>query len=245
MVLRPSKERQASTLHEVESSATADVQNVRTRMAPQDRERFIVDHALRFFAEQGLDGQTRELAKRLGVTQSLIYRYFPSKDALIERVYEKCWTEFWNPAWPDWLIDRSQSFERRISRFYHDYSRVVYNLEWVRLFAFSGLADRSYHKRFVARNRELIYPRIAAELRYECRLPTLEEMPLTVFEVELMRGVLGTAFYLGQRRWLFNLTAPIEIHDLVEARIKGFLASAPQQIAAHLGSLQSLKMASD
>ncbi len=214
-------------------------------MAPQQRERFIIDHALRFFAEQGLDGKTRELAKRLGVTQSLIYRYFPSKDALIEHVYEKCWHEFWNPAWPDWLIDRSQSFERRISRFYHDYARVVYNLEWVRLFAFSGLADLSYHKRFVARNRELIYPRIAAELRHECRLPTLDEMPLTVFEVELMRGVLGTAFYLGQRRWLFNLTAPIEIHDLVDARIKGFLASAPQQIAAHLGSLQSLKMASD
>ncbi|HVZ32788.1 MAG TPA: helix-turn-helix domain-containing protein [Polyangiaceae bacterium] len=214
-------------------------------MAPQDRERFIIDHATRFFAEQGLDGQTRELAKRLGVTQSLIYRYFPSKEALIERVYEKCWTEFWNPSWPNWLVDRRQTLEQRLERFYRDYVRVVYHYDWVRLFAFSGMSGRSYHERFVARVHEQIYPRIAAELRHDHGLPSLEEMPLTLFEVELIWGVQSTAFYLGQRKWLFGLSVPVEVDAVVEARLRAFLATAPQQIAAHLALQQPLKMASD
>jgi AcrR family transcriptional regulator len=237
--------RQANTSQEKAQANGADTRIARIRMSPQERERFIVDHAMRFFAEQGLDGQTRELARRIGITQSLIYRYFPSKDALIERVYEKCWTEFWNPDWPDWLIDRGEPLALRLARFYHDYSRVVYHYEWVRLFAFSGLSGRTYHERYVARHRDVIYPRIAAELRYDHGLPSLSEMPLTTFEVELMWGVQATAFHIGQRKWLFGLPVPVEIHSVIDARINAFLASAPQQIAAHLASLQALKMASD
>src|SRR5512135_2474713 len=94
----------------------------RHRMAPQDRERLILDNAIRFFAERGLCGETRELARRLGVTQSLIYRYFPSKDVLIGRVYEKWFVEYWNPAWADWIRDRSKSLEDRLLAFYRDYA---------------------------------------------------------------------------------------------------------------------------
>ena len=60
----------------------------RRNMRAAERERFIVDEAVRFFAEHGFGGQTREFAKRMGITHSAIYRHFPSKEALIERVYE-------------------------------------------------------------------------------------------------------------------------------------------------------------
>ena len=60
----------------------------RRNMRAAEREQFIVDEAVKFFAEQGFGGQTRELAKRMGITHSAIYRHFPSKEALIERVYE-------------------------------------------------------------------------------------------------------------------------------------------------------------
>ena len=55
----------------------------RQRLSPPERERLIVDEAILFFAEVGLAGQTRELAQRLGVTQPLIYRYFPTKHDFI------------------------------------------------------------------------------------------------------------------------------------------------------------------
>lgn len=57
------------------------------RMNPVEREQMIVRKAVKFFAEHGFDASTRELAKHIGVTQSLLYRYFPTKQALIEKVY--------------------------------------------------------------------------------------------------------------------------------------------------------------
>lgn len=51
----------------------------RRNMRAADRERAIVDEAIRFFAERGFEGQTRELAKRMGITHSAIYRHFPAR----------------------------------------------------------------------------------------------------------------------------------------------------------------------
>ena len=58
----------------------------RVRMRPQEREQQIVEGAIRYFSEHGFDVDTRGLAAQLGITHSLLFRYFPNKDALIERV---------------------------------------------------------------------------------------------------------------------------------------------------------------
>src|SRR3954453_5340305 len=71
----------------------------RRNMRAADRERAILDEAIRFFAERGFEGQTRELAKRLGITHSAIYRHFPSKEAWIERVYKEFYLTRWSPVW--------------------------------------------------------------------------------------------------------------------------------------------------
>ncbi|KCV36277.1 TetR/AcrR family transcriptional regulator, partial [Bordetella bronchiseptica] len=57
------------------------------RLQPQEREQQIVEKAIEHFTKNGFEGSTRELAKQIGVTQPLLYRYFSSKEALIERVY--------------------------------------------------------------------------------------------------------------------------------------------------------------
>jgi AcrR family transcriptional regulator len=57
-----------------------------TRLTGPEREKHIAQEAVKYFAEVGFVGDTRELAQRLGVTQSLLYKYFPSKEALINRV---------------------------------------------------------------------------------------------------------------------------------------------------------------
>ena len=91
----------------------------RTRLSPQTRERMILDAAIDFFAEEGFRAETRGLAKRLGVSQSLIYRYFGSKENLIERVYEKTFLSRWNPAWEETLADRSRPLRERLEE-YHE-----------------------------------------------------------------------------------------------------------------------------
>ena len=214
-------------------------------MAPQDRERSIIEDATQFFAEQGLDGHTRDLAKRLGVTQSLIYRYFPTKDALIEAVYRVGMEETWNPAWEEWIANRSQPLEARILRFYRDYARVIMNFRWVRLFAFSGLKGLDYHLRFMRKIRAGVLDAILAEMRFDYGLPSLEELPATEFEHETVMALQASVFYICARRWLYNLPVPTDIDAVLTARVVGFADTAPPKIAAYLASLQSMQMAGD
>ena len=79
------------------SDAEPQGKNMRRRLHPDERRQLIVDGAVAFFAEVGLDGNTRDLAKRLGITQSLLFNYFANKDALIEAVYEQVYLNRLSP----------------------------------------------------------------------------------------------------------------------------------------------------
>jgi len=55
----------------------------RKRLAGEDRKKQIAAAALRVFARKGFDAATtRELAEAAGVSEALIYRHFPHKEAL-------------------------------------------------------------------------------------------------------------------------------------------------------------------
>ena len=110
-----------------------------SRLSGAEREKHIAQEAVRFFAEVGFGGDTRELAKRLGVTQSLLYKYFPSKEALINRVYEEVYLGRWNPFWESVVRDRSIPLQERLTRHYVEYAKAALTRDWVRIFMFSGL----------------------------------------------------------------------------------------------------------
>ena len=57
------------------------------RLSRSDRRSQILEAAIKFFSEEGFDGSTHNFAKKIGITQPLIYRYFESKDELIREVY--------------------------------------------------------------------------------------------------------------------------------------------------------------
>ena len=86
------------------------------RMDSAEREQMIVQKAVEYFAEHGFDGGTRNLAKHIGVTQSLLYRYFPTKEALINQVYEVVYIAKWNPDWEILLQDRTIPYESRLRK---------------------------------------------------------------------------------------------------------------------------------
>lgn len=206
----------------------------RRRLPPDERERLIAREAVGFFAEHGFEGQTRELAKRIGITQPLLYRYFPSKEALIERVYHEVFVGRWNPLWEEWLDDRTQPLEQRLRRFYQDYARMILSYEWVRLFTFSGLKGLDLNTRFLKMLRDRIFSRVIAELRFAHDLPSFGEVPMGDMEVELVWGLHAGIFYLGARRWIYGLPVPDDVDTVIAAKVEAFLAGAPAAIAASL-----------
>ena len=90
----------------------------RRRMGVAERERQILDGAIAFFAERGLDGQLRDLAKSIGVTHALLYHYFPTKQALVDRVYLELFEGRWRAEWDDLLDDPETSVEDKFTDAY-------------------------------------------------------------------------------------------------------------------------------
>jgi AcrR family transcriptional regulator len=198
----------------------------RKRMKREDRDREIAAAAVAFFAEVGFDGDTRELARRLGVTQSLIFRYFPSKAALIERVYQEVYVGRWNPYWETIIADRTVPLQDRLIRLYKDYSRVSLTYDWVRIFMFSGLKGEDINTRYLKFLKSRILEPIAIEIRAELGLPSPEELPLKIAEVELAWGINSRIFYLGQRKWIFNMPLEMDIDTIIEYTIITYLSGA-------------------
>lgn len=202
-----------------------DPDKVRRRLPRNERERLIIDEAIRFFAEVGFEGQTRALAQRLGVTQPLLYRYFPDKEALIERVYEEVFEGGWDPEWEVMLADRSQPLAARLHTLYRLYTLENFTYERVRLFMFAGLKDRSIASRYLSFLREHLFIPLAREMRASAGLDATAHP--TEAEIEVAAGLHGAIGYVGLRRWVYQTAVEIDVDAAVAALIEAFVHGAP------------------
>lgn len=209
------------------SAADAEPGNltVGRRMSPAKREEIIVREAVRFFAEFGFEGQTRELAKRLNITQPLLYRYFETKDTLVERVYQEVFLRRWNPFWEELISDRTKPLRERLVAFYRDYSQMILTYEWVRLFMFSGLKGLDFNTRYLELLRKRIFDSLVSELRHEFRAPTTAELPVTEMEIEAVWSLHAAIFYLGVRKFIYNLPVA-DLGAIVEMKVRSFVDGA-------------------
>lgn len=181
-----------------------------TRMSPQARKRVLLERAIEYFSEAGFDGGTRALAQRIGITQPLIYRYFPSKDELINEVYNAVYVSQWNDAWTTQLCDRSIPLRQRLTDFYNDYSRVVFNRTWMRIFFFAGLKGLDINTRYIERVISNLLLPICRESRAHLGIAT--DQPITDAELELVWMMHGGIFYQGIREHVYGLPESID-HD--------------------------------
>jgi len=165
-------------------------QRGRSRLRHDERERMIVDEAIRFFAEVGFEGQTRVLADRLGVTQPLLYRYFPDKSALIERVCREVF-ELWREDWSTLLADTSLPLEQRLTRLYCAYVRTSFTHERARLFLFATLRDPVLAGRHLAHLRTMLFVPLCREVRRGLG----DTSPVTPREIDLAASLHGAIGY--------------------------------------------------
>ena len=159
--------------------------------------------ATEFFSEEGFDGGTRDLARRLGVTQPLLYRYFPSKDDLIKEVYRTVYLEPFDPGWEKLLTDRSRPLRDRLQEFYDAYTDVIFTRKWLRIYFYAGLKgldiNRLVHRRGGGQDpvthRQGMPPRSR-----DCRSRTKP----TASELEMAWVLQSGIFYYGVRKYIFE-----------------------------------------
>lgn len=173
----------------------------RRRMGVIERERQILDGAIQFFSVHGLNGQLRDLAKSIGVTHALLYHYFPTKQALIDRVYLEVFEGRWRAEWDALLDDPDLPVEDKLTAFYWEYVTITLSQEFVRILVFSGLTDHTITDRFFAMLRVRLFPRLVRETR-RFRGVVSRSKP-SEREMELLMGLHGGFFYITMRRWIY------------------------------------------
>ena len=100
-----------------------------------DKREAILEAALELFVSRGYHGTTvPEIADRAGVGAGTIYRYFASKDVLVNELYR-----FWKEAMSRVVLDRFpldapareqfHAFWTRLVRFFDDHSKAFWFLE--------------------------------------------------------------------------------------------------------------------
>jgi AcrR family transcriptional regulator len=183
----------------------------------------ILDGAIRFFSEVGFSGKTRELSRRLGISQPLLYRYFSSKQELIDRVYDHVFLGRWDPQWVHLIHNASLPLRERLIEFYRQYAEVVYRPEWVRIYILAGLADTGLNKRYLDLLRKELLNAMCIELREYCGLGALA-FEVTPEEMEFVWSLHGGMFYYAVRHFIFGVTIEVDFLQNVSLVVDNFLA---------------------
>jgi AcrR family transcriptional regulator len=210
------------------SRTPASPTDKRKRLPFPERKGLIVEKAAEFFAEFGFDATTRELAVRLKITQPLLYKYFKTKEDLVEHVYKSVFLDVWDAYWDSLLVDRTRPIRDRLIDFYTRYTDVIMNRGWMRIYLFAGLKDVGITSSYIKLVEERIIRRIAIEvcLSKNIRLTARNEHRF----LEVAWNLQGSIFYYGVRKYAYGLQPHVEkitlIRDAVNIYIKGWPEAA-------------------
>lgn len=207
-----------------EQTAQPKPHKKRQRLTPHERERLIIKGAVEFIADRGLGFSTRELANYLGVSQSLLFRYFSTKEELVDKIYETVYLGRWNPEWDEILADRTRPMQERLEKYLQDYSRVVLQKDWVRIFLLSAFEDPVISQRYIVLLRKRIFLPILKEQLHELELKPIESEADLEMAIELIWGFHSSFFYLGVRQWIFKTPTKVSRELLIKRRVEAFLS---------------------
>ncbi|MGI9423505.1 MAG: TetR/AcrR family transcriptional regulator [Hyphomicrobiaceae bacterium] len=202
------------------------------RLPPEQRRAMILERAIEFFAEYGLTAQTRALANACGVTQRLLYRYFPSKAALLSEVYKKGILQPFQKDWIKLLKDESRPLDERLNTFYHDYFREVLTRRWLRLFLYASLADARMAPEYI---RSVIMEMLETIVRVTARDQgvNLPRDPAVLHEIGWV--LHGAVSHLAIRRHLYEASQGLPVERVIALHVRAFVASFPDVVAEARG----------
>lgn len=194
------------------------------RQSSEERVKNIVIAATDYFAEVGFAGSTHEIARRVGVTQPLLYRYFPTKDSLIEAVYKTVYLDRWQTKWDNDLKDRSISVRQRYDQFYTEYTRSIFDPIWLRISYFAGLRDASINSWYNHVVEELILKRLVREHRVELGLA--DEIRVSEKELEIAWLMHGGLLHWAWRKHILGIPVSEDIDAVISHGLDMYFATA-------------------
>ncbi len=200
----------------------------RRRLPAAERSALLVAKAAEVFAEQGFTIPTRDIAQACGVTQALLYKYFGSKDALIEAVLEaRFLSERGAPDTGPLATDAPLA--ERIADFYLGFLAAGSETN-LRLFLRAALDGLDLPARYGARLDARILKPVIDTVKRAHGL-TVADRALTRGEREIAMMLHGCAVFLMIRRVIYRTPFPRGYAPELRRHVRVWLAGAPAELA--------------
>jgi AcrR family transcriptional regulator len=194
------------------------------RLSPGNREKQILDGAISYFAEVGLAGQTRELAERLGITQPLVYRYFPTKRDLIDRVFDTVFVKRLDAKWISDLRDQSRPLNVRLCEFYNRYSTLVCRYEWIRIYMFASLLGKQRGCEYIQIAEDEVLKLVCEAVRSHFGLPSVTAIPISELELEQFWMLHSGLYYYAIRKYIYHSRVYEDLPAIITRNVEITLA---------------------
>ena len=194
----------------------------RMRLPPYERENMILEGATRFFAKHGFSGNLRNLALELNVSQALIFKYFDSKERLVEKVYERTFLERWRLDWEQILSNETLDIYTKLKKFYLSYLETVDDYIWIRIALLSGLTGNNLTSQYIVRNVSGLMNIIAMEIR-RANSEDLDG-PITTLEMEGVWMLHSTFIYYLIRKHIYKTPVEMDLVVYVNKTVERFLS---------------------
>lgn len=201
----------------------------RKRARRGERRELIIQGAQKIFAEQGFSASTRDIAASLGVTQALLYKYFPSKDALIEEVFRSRYATGAYMPDPEVLTTPGTALEKRVTQFYGELFDFLRDGS-LRLFIRAALDGYRAHDVYANELvRGSILPLVTA-LRAELSLPGLDERKLANTEYEIAMAQHGGSVFIAIRNLVYERGPLIDVKAALAQHVRVWLPGALEEM---------------
>lgn len=193
----------------------------RARLAPGEREQMILEAAVTFFADHGFHAQIRQLAERIGVSTGLIFRYFETKDVLIERVYQQVFVSRWRAEWTSLITQSDRPIRDRLIAFYRSYLSVVDDRDWICIAMRASLEGNNITRRYIDQHVNGLLKLIATELRETGHRAHVSNP--TPWEMETVWNLHSSVIYYAIRKHIHQVGVLPDRDAFVELMVDEFL----------------------
>ncbi len=215
---------QATIRTDGQSEAPSQRQRAK-RLPAAERKAVILREASLFFASEGFSASTRDLADRLGVRQALLYKYFPSKEALLEAIFEDVLAVHWVMEWANVFANQSLSIEEKLNKFYTEHLRNEDGIG-LRLFLRAALDGWPLSARRMDLVRAKLVLPLIAEMRREAKLPGYESSPLMWGELELVMTLHAAVVFYSMRVHIYGGDMSGDTSAVLNLYVANFLVGA-------------------
>ena len=196
------------------------------RLQPQARREQIVAAAVELITQQGLAFSTRELARRLTISHPLLFRYFQSKEDILDAVYEGVFLGRYTAELRSMIKEESTDPVKKWSRFYAMYFPKIYDETWIRVFAASAFSNEAISRRYLRNVVEPLVEQLAIDTERHVLGAPSEQPSVRDLSRDLAWMLHSSFFYTGVRRWIFQLPVPKDVGAFVSARVESHFTGA-------------------